>query len=247
MFRYPIFALLGAALGIVMIAGGNRQQGIPVAALGAFLGTLLATKGASLARTLRLFAATMFTYNIPIGRDKAYEWVDQDSKPIDPETNFGERLLCWAMAPDVVNCRRWLVCAGLALGAITGVIVAAHDLAAVNAGRQGWMLPMRGARDPLLTQAGLIALGWIIWGGVAGGFFASAVFRRPLILAIAVAAFISTCIGYAASEHSRVSTFAITVFVSTGAAVVALIWGFCVSDRSAAEESPSDRFESPGS
>lgn len=229
MIRYVTFTTLGGALGMALIAAGNVQQGIAIAVLGAFAGLLLATKGTSPARTLRLLAALIYAKNIPFAQDQAMQWVDEGSEPHGDDSGVGEQFLIWLVASHVTEPRRWLVIAGLIMGAITGGVIAVHDVSAVNSGGEGWMLPMSGCRDPLETQAVMAALAWIIWAGSMAGLVASAIFRRALILAVGLAAFMSGCIGYAVNDDGRASTFSMIVFFCTIPAAFALLWGTCMS------------------
>ena len=226
--------------GVLVILAGNTRPGVAVLMLGLLIGVLFAIGSVSPIRTAKLFTATIIAKNIPVASEKAYEWVDEESEAQTSNAVDDDWLLSWLLPLHLASGVRWKVICGLVFGVIVGVCLSTYDLNYAPP-KNGWMLPMQGAKDSLFAQACILTLGFAIWGSSLGGLFTSAIYRRALLACVLFAGFWSTCIGYAASERSSTSLVAMVTFFTTGGIAVGMLCAWCLDSESSDQITIEDK------
>jgi hypothetical protein len=214
-------AALGAMPGALLCACGLTRPGASIAMFGAFVGGIVALPEVSGRRVTRLFFGTLVAYNLPFFHERVTRWVEEaeDSKAPTPIT---DRFTDWLFATDVVPRRRWPVVAGLFAGLMFGIAIAIRDYCAVRAGEPGLFLPFARAKDPLWSQASMLALGWSVWAATAVGALTSCIYRRPLLVGLGFTSFFAFAIGFAIGNAPAANPIVGFVFVNTFAAAFAL-------------------------
>lgn len=227
MLRWLICIVLGCVPGLLVVALGYVRPGMAVVGLGAAIGMLYSAGGVHPFRTIKLLSATIVAKNVPVLGDDSYEWVDRGFEDAPKE----DWLEAWLNPSHLASGKRWKVILGMGLGMLTGVGIAWHDLLQSPPGH-GWMLPMTGAKDPIVMQAFLLTLATAIWGATAGGLLTSTVYRRVLGTAGLTAGLFGGCVGYASSLHSRTTVGSCCVFMITAGLVVGvmLAWDLDAKD-----------------
>jgi hypothetical protein len=210
---------------IVALLGWERV-GLAVGLLGVLIALFTMFFEVSWRRTWRLFVTLVIARTIPSLGERLYAWVD---KPIDPDNPIRppDILAHWLRPEGTANGRIWLVIAGLGVGLGVGVVIGAHDILHPES---AWILPLPRAKGSLVSQAAVLSIATLIWGGAAGGLLTSQVYRRVIGLGVSLAACGSLCLGIAASQFSDAPIGGVVTVFSTGAAAVCLVVGLMLND-----------------
>lgn len=225
--RLLVFGLLGLLPGIAVTVFRDPRAGIPVIFLGTLIGVLLGLPGVSPSRVFRFLTAYLAVRNLPVtprGMDAA--WVDGDSD-IEENEDLDDRLLDWLL-PRVTARRGWLVAAAMVTGALMGLSIGFRDAAALEQGRPGWVLPI--SDDNHLSQIAVLTIGLTVWFGCAFAIFASAAYRRPVLLGVLFPGFLASSVAFAVwNGHSAFTKMIVVAFVTLGGGI-ALWFGFTMQD-----------------
>ncbi len=238
----------GAMPGALIAAFVSSRPGIAVILLGMPIGLVVAFGFAAPQRLVRLLLAVFVAKNIPFLQDSALDWVDQGTKPDPKSESASSRLLQWLMPEGAHERRgRWVLCALIA-GIVCGGALMARDVGAVQVGRPGFLLPLAGAKDPLITQAVLVTLAIGIWMAAAMGILASVVYRRPILLTAAIAGYVSACIVFAADDGRGAGAVnTIVLFTTLPVGFVLLITAvITIGEKSADDASAGTNEEADG-
>jgi ABC-type amino acid transport system permease subunit len=226
----------GAIPGALIADFVSRRTGIAVMFLGMPIGLVVALGFAAPRRLVRLLLAVLVARNIPTLHNSALAWVDDGSEPGQKSEAASERLLAWLLPEGAHQPRGYWVLGALITGIVAGGALMARDVAALNVGKPGFILPLTGARDSLVTQAVLVTICFGIWSAGAMGTLASVLYRRPILLAAAIAAYLSACLGYAGDDSGGERILSVVVGFTTAGVAFALIVAAVV----ASVQNPSD-------
>ena len=222
-FKHVIYAVVGAVPGILIALTISRSPGIAVSLIGAIIGMLFAIPEVSPARSLRQFFAILFIRNVPLVGKEALDKADGDDR-LAPQ---GDAVLEWLMADDARGPRHgWFVLAALLLGVAGSLLLGLSDYEKIQGGESGFILPFKGAKDPLSTQVVLLGLLGGVWGAGLAGVIVSTGYRRPILFAGMVGAGFGGVIGVAMlNSPSATSPFSFMVFTSAFGIVIGLLVG----------------------
>ncbi len=170
-------------------------RGIALYMLAALLGFLALVGKINWNRTARLGASLVVAKNLPGTQHATDDWVDNaPEKPQHeaprPSPTFVSR---WLAKPRKASGSVVLVIVGIVLGLAVAAVIDVHDLN-VDTPQHGWVLPLRGARDPLITQAFLLGIPFAIWGAMLGGIVTSAHYRIAIGICVFVFAYLGVMI-----------------------------------------------------
>ena len=230
LLRYLAGLALGSAPGILLALSGNVRPGISVAAIGALVGALLAVPGVSAARVVKLFVATMISYNVPFvgGIDDILDVDSPDSTEAD--SNNSHRIEAEQQQARIDRESRFAGCvirAAFLTGLVCCGFVASIDTLAVMSGGSGLILPFPYSNDSILAQGIMLTLAGATWTAVIAVSVVSKSCRNILAGIGLFTGFLSGMVGFAASNGRGPNGLTVAVFFTTiavGVAVVVMAW-----------------------
>lgn len=181
-FLILVGALAGSIPGLVMWQFGSRRIGILLMLLGALMGAVIACE----------------------------KWLERSAlkaPPDEPPTDLMRLLGRWLKGSGAGNRRdRWVI-AAFVLGLVAGAAVVIRDVRRLHAAAgvvgpaaETIVLPLEGAKDPLVWQAITTSLACGLWTAAVVGVLASTVYRRRILFAVLITSYLGGCIGFAADD-----------------------------------------------
>lgn len=172
-------------------------RGIALYMLAALLGFLALVGNINWNRTARLGASMVVARNVPGVQHVTEDWVDNapEKSPRETPRPMPGFMTRWFTKPREASGSMVLVIAGIVCGLIVTAVIGIHDLN-VEAAKEGWVLPLRGVRDSLMTQAFLIAIPFAIWGAMLGGIMTSAYYRIAIAICVFVFAYLGVMVSF---------------------------------------------------
>ncbi|PQO40175.1 hypothetical protein [Blastopirellula marina] len=191
-------AILGSSVGIALLfTRWPLSASISIAVLGALIGAALGIPKVSVSNVaLAFFTLTLAKNTAGVGKFVQRELIPE--KPLEEEIenvdavsmSLGTWFLQFAF-PRCENARSWLMITGVICGVIVGGGLMLHDLHALDAKEEAIFLPLAKSKDPLITQAILCSILIAAWGGAIAGMIASAVYRRTVLITLAISAIVA--------------------------------------------------------